>query len=120
LECEDDVLRRLVERQVLSRDYRASEPVGKGPIIVAVDQSGSMEGEPVHTAKALALAMAWIARQQHRWAALVAYSGDSGERLLAFPPGRWYETALLDWLAAFIDSTRGRFQRKLATPSALT
>jgi uncharacterized protein with von Willebrand factor type A (vWA) domain len=101
-ECEEDVLRRLVERQVLSRDYRASEPVGKGPIIVAVDESGSMEGEPVHTAKALALAMAWIARQQRRWAALVAYSGDSGERLLALPPGRWDERALLDWLSAFI------------------
>jgi uncharacterized protein with von Willebrand factor type A (vWA) domain len=101
-ECEDDVLRRLVERQVLSRDYRASEPVGKGPIIVAVDESGSMEGEPVHTAKALALAMAWIARQQRRWSALVAYSGDSGERLLALPPGRWDEPALLDWLSAFI------------------
>jgi uncharacterized protein with von Willebrand factor type A (vWA) domain len=101
-ECEDDVLRRLVERQVLSRDYWASEPVGKGPIIIAVDESGSMEGEPVHTAKALALAMAWIARQQRRWAALIAYRGDSGERLLALPPSRWDEAALLDWLAAFI------------------
>jgi hypothetical protein len=60
-ECEDDVLRRLVERQVMCREYRASEPVGKGPIIVSVDESGSMEGDKVHTAKALALAMAWIA-----------------------------------------------------------
>jgi uncharacterized protein with von Willebrand factor type A (vWA) domain len=128
-ECEDDVLRRLVERQVLSRDYRASEPVGKGPIVVAVDESGSMEGEPVHTAKALALAMAWIARQQRRWAALVAYSGDSGERLLALPPGRWDEPALLDWLSAFIG--RGstldvpvrempRIHRELWAPSGAT
>ena len=61
-----------------------------------------MQGEKAHTAKALALALAWIARQQHRWCALVAYSGDSGERLLALPPPRWNESELADWLTAFI------------------
>ena len=61
-----------------------------------------MEGAKAHTAKALALALAWVARQQRRWAGLVAYSGGSGERLLALPPGRWDESALCDWLAAFI------------------
>jgi uncharacterized protein with von Willebrand factor type A (vWA) domain len=61
-----------------------------------------MHGEKAHTAKALALALAWVARQQKRWIALVAYSGDSGERLLALPPGRWDEVALMDWLSQFI------------------
>jgi uncharacterized protein with von Willebrand factor type A (vWA) domain len=101
-ELEDDVFRRVVERQAMCRLHRASEPVGKGPVIVAVDESGSMEGEKGHAAKALTLAMAWVARRQGRWCALVAYSGDSGERLLALPPGRWDEPALLDWLSAFI------------------
>ncbi|MFO0802720.1 MAG: hypothetical protein U0791_06300 [Gemmataceae bacterium] len=101
-ELELDTLRRLVERQTLCREHNASEPVGKGPIIITNDESGSMEGEKAHTAKALALALAWIARQQNRWCALVAYSGDSGERLLALPPGRWDESALADWLTAFI------------------
>src|SRR5205814_8048000 len=62
----------------------------------------SMSGEKIHTAKALALALAWVARRQRRWAALVAYSGDSGERLLALPPGRWDEPKLLDRLTGFI------------------
>ena len=61
-----------------------------------------MEGDPVHMAKALALALAWIARQQRRWCALVAYSGESGERLLPLPPGRWDENQLMDWLDEFI------------------
>jgi uncharacterized protein with von Willebrand factor type A (vWA) domain len=61
-----------------------------------------MEGPRAHTAKALALALAWVARQQRRWAGLIAYSGKSGERLLALPPGRWDETALCDWLSEFI------------------
>jgi uncharacterized protein with von Willebrand factor type A (vWA) domain len=61
-----------------------------------------MSGEKANTAKALALALAWVARMQRRWIALAAYSGDSGERLLALPPGRWDESALMDWLEAFI------------------
>jgi uncharacterized protein with von Willebrand factor type A (vWA) domain len=61
-----------------------------------------MEGEPNHASKALALAIAWIARRQKRWCALVAYSGDSGERLLPLPPGQWDEAAVLDWLTEFI------------------
>jgi uncharacterized protein with von Willebrand factor type A (vWA) domain len=98
----DDTLRRLVERQTMCRQYQAVEPVAKGPIIVCTDESGSMQGEKGHTAKALALAMAWIARMQNRWCALCAYSGDSGERLLALPPGRWDEAALMTWLEEFI------------------
>jgi uncharacterized protein with von Willebrand factor type A (vWA) domain len=101
-ELELDTLRRIVERQALCRQHHAIEPVGKGPILISVDESGSMEGSKAHTAKALALALAWVARQQRRWAGLIAYSGNSGERLLALPPGRWNETALCDWLSAFI------------------
>lgn len=98
----DDTMRRLVERQLMCREYHAIEPVARGPVIVCVDESGSMQGEKVHTAKALALALAWIARKQKRWISLVAYSGDSGERLLALPPGRWNEMGLMDWIEQFI------------------
>ena len=101
-ELELDALRRIVEREALCREHHATEPVGKGPVIVCVDESGSMEGPKAHTAKALALALAWIARRQRRWCALVAYSGESGERLLPLPPGRWNEEALADWLSDFI------------------
>lgn len=101
-ELELDTLRRIVERQAMCREHHAVEPVGKGPILVVVDESGSMDGAKAHTAKALALALAWVARQQRRWAGLIAYSGKSGERLLALPPTRWNEAALCDWLSAFI------------------
>lgn len=101
-ELELDTLRRLAERQLSCRELRSVEPVGKGPILVVADESGSMEGAKAHTAKALALTLAWVARRQRRWAGLIAYSGRSGERLLALPPGRWDESALCDWLSAFI------------------
>lgn len=102
LELELDTLRRLAERQLLCRDVRAVEPVGKGPILVCCDESGSMQGPKAHAAKALALALAWVARRQRRWVGLCAYSGDTGERILALPPTRWDEAALCDWLTAFI------------------
>jgi uncharacterized protein with von Willebrand factor type A (vWA) domain len=101
-ELELDTLRRVAERQALCREHHAVEPVGKGPVLVCLDESGSMSGDRIHTAKGLALALAWVARHQRRWCALVAYSGDSGERLLPLPPGRWDETKLLDWLTAFL------------------
>src|SRR5262249_6109924 len=66
------------------------------------DESGSMVGPKIHTAKALALAMAWIARHQGRWCGLVAYSGDTGHRLLTLPPGGWDEAAVMDWLEPFL------------------
>lgn len=101
-ELELVTLRRIVERQAMCREHHAVEPVGKGPVVVCLDESGSMSGEKIHTAKALALALAWVARHQKRWCALVAYSGDTDERMLPLPPGRWDETRLLDWLGAFI------------------
>jgi uncharacterized protein with von Willebrand factor type A (vWA) domain len=59
----------------------------------------------------------------------VAYSGDSGERLLALPPGRWDEAKLMDWLVEFIG--RGStldvpvrelpdYYRRLGAPSGTT
>lgn len=98
----DDTLRRLVERQLMCREYQSLEPTARGPILVSVDESGSMLGNKVHTAKALALALAWMARRQQRWCGLVAYSGNSGQRLLSLPPGRWDETKVMDWLEQFI------------------
>jgi uncharacterized protein with von Willebrand factor type A (vWA) domain len=59
----------------------------------------------------------------------VAYSGASGERLLTLPPGRWNESALCDWLAAFIGSGSDldlpiqempRMYRELGAPTGIT
>lgn len=129
-EFEDDTLRRLVERQLMCREHHATEPVGKGPIVVVVDESGSMRGEKVCTAKALALALAWIARQQRRWCALIAFSGSKEGRLLPLPPGRWNENALADWLEAFLGGGTtcdvplvelpNRYWKELACPPGIT
>ncbi len=96
-----DAMRRLVERQSMSREFRGVEKVGKGPIVIIVDESDSMSGEPIANAKAFALAMAWIARQQKRFCVLASFASSYQGRYIVLPPNKWDETKLLDWLGGF-------------------
>ena len=100
-ELELDTFRRLMEKETLAYDYKGTEKVGKGPIIVCVDESGSMSGEKISHAKAFALTMAWIAQHQKRWCALIAYSGGTEGNLLTLPPNKWDQNALANWLTHF-------------------
>jgi uncharacterized protein with von Willebrand factor type A (vWA) domain len=94
-------LQRIAERRAMCREYRGVEKKGRGPIIVTVDESGSMSGPKIIAAKALALAMAWLAHHQRRWIMLAGFSGGSeGTRLIA-PPGKLDQAALMDWCAHF-------------------
>lgn len=102
-------MRRIVERQAMCREYRGVEPVARGPIVVVVDESGSMDGEPIANAKAMALALAWIARAQRRWVAFQSFAAETdndgnpcGIRL-ALPPDNWDDSSLLGWMEHFYD-----------------
>lgn len=70
-------LGRLLERNLLQYRLQDREPAGKGPIVVLVDDSGSMKGPREIWAKALALALLGLARSQGRSFALATY----GERV---------------------------------------
>lgn len=98
----DDTLRRFIEGETQCWELRGVIPAGRGPIMVVVDESGSMEGEPIETAKALCMAMAWIARKQKRFIMFIAYSGRTGERVMHFPTGQWDDETMVDWLENFI------------------
>jgi uncharacterized protein with von Willebrand factor type A (vWA) domain len=101
-ELELDFLRRFVEKQCLCREFDSEERVGLGPVVLVVDESGSMVGHRNESAKAIALTLAWIARKQNRWCGLVAFSGGTGHRVLSLPPERWNQVDLLDWLESYI------------------
>jgi uncharacterized protein with von Willebrand factor type A (vWA) domain len=66
---------RLFERRLFSYRRTKRVPEQLGPIVVSVDESGSMNGDKVVAAKGLALAMASIARAQKRPFLLTSYSG---------------------------------------------
>lgn len=100
-DLELDVLRRIVENQAMCLEYEGVEQLAKGPVVVVVDESGSMSGPKIANAKALALAMAWIAKHQKRWCALVGFSGGTEGVRCVLKPGKWNETELLNWLDHF-------------------
>lgn len=70
-------LYRLATRRALSYKHTAKEDSGRGPIVVGVDESGSMQGQRIAAAKGLALAMAWVAREQKRPCYVYGFSGEA-------------------------------------------
>lgn len=59
-------LSKLVERRSLQYALEGTEPKSKGPVLVLIDQSGSMRGDKDDWAKAVALAIMSIALKEKR------------------------------------------------------
>lgn len=57
---------RLAEATLHQQDVRGREPAGRGSIVLCLDTSGSMAGEPEVIAKAIGLGLLEIARSQRR------------------------------------------------------
>lgn len=68
-----------------------------GPVIICVDESSSMTGEPLKTAITLAYAVTIIAKRRHRQVLIVAYS-DSHKMMRVESLGR-QKKQLLDFLS---------------------
>ena len=69
--------RKYVEKRLQVLASASSSTKGekkRGPIIMCVDTSGSMTGEPTEMAKQLALAVAIVAQRTHRTLCLINYS----------------------------------------------
>jgi uncharacterized protein with von Willebrand factor type A (vWA) domain len=96
-ELEMLALARLVQRRSLSYKRITRTPVAMGPIVVSVDESGSMHGEKVEAAKGLALAMASIARAQKRPFVLAGYTGSETIRVADSTPD-----GIVDWCGQFL------------------
>lgn len=100
-----ELCKRLVDKQVLCREYQGEDKVALGPIVVVVDESSSMDGDPIEQAKGLALGMGWVALHQKRWISFIGYSGVTDEHghgnILTMPPGRWDQAQLIEWLCHF-------------------
>jgi uncharacterized protein with von Willebrand factor type A (vWA) domain len=73
--AEWEFLRRLAEGELLGHRFEERGEPSRGPLVVCVDESTSMAGEPVTLAKALGLAIIGIAVADGRPAALVRFSG---------------------------------------------
>lgn len=95
------LMQRLADGSAQGYSLRGKERVGKGPVILCLDQSGSMSGEPDLWAKGISLAMLDCARVEKRPFGIVLYSGAVRQTFLAPDPERIEPLALLDVLSSF-------------------
>ncbi|HET6871648.1 MAG TPA: VWA domain-containing protein [Sporolactobacillaceae bacterium] len=71
-----DFLRRFAEGELFQYEQKGKETLGKGPVVLCLDQSGSMNDMDTQ-AKGFALALMSIARKQKRDFALILFSTDT-------------------------------------------
>jgi uncharacterized protein with von Willebrand factor type A (vWA) domain len=90
---EDLFYLKFAERRLLQYELVGHEPEGRGPIILSVDESGSMKNlcGPMTKevwSKAVMLALQSIARMQKRDFAVIHFSGAGNLRVDLFPKGK--------------------------------
>lgn len=68
-------LRDLSERACLQYEMRGPERLGRGPLVVCLDKSGSMDGPPDVWATAVALALLEVAHREARPFTVLSFNG---------------------------------------------
>ncbi|MFC2947635.1 vWA domain-containing protein [Virgibacillus sediminis] len=71
-----EFLRRFAQRRTRQHDTKGKDTLGQGPIILCLDQSGSMKNLDTQS-KGFALALMSIAKKQHRDFAFIPFSGSA-------------------------------------------
>jgi len=90
-----DFRRRLFEGELLQYQLRQDEQKGKGPMVVCLDLSSSMQGDKELWAKAMTLTLMDIARRQRRlFRAILFSSGPQALRVLDLNRERRWEPEL--------------------------
>jgi uncharacterized protein with von Willebrand factor type A (vWA) domain len=90
-----DFQRRLLEGAVLQYRLREDEQKGKGPMVVCIDVSSSMQGDKELWAKAVSLTLMDIARRQRRlFRAVLFSSGPENMRVIDLNRERRYQPEL--------------------------
>jgi len=90
-----DFLARFAEGQVLQYRMDGREKLGRGPIVVCIDTSGSMRGQREVWSKALALGMLAIAIHEKRPFAVVLFSDRGQAKMYEFSGSKaTHETCL--------------------------
>lgn len=97
--AKNDFLRRFAEGQTMVYDKKGKETLGKGPIILCLDESASMR-DLENQSKGFALALMSIAKKQKRDFALIAFS--TSIKVSIFPKGKSKIQDLIDIATVFL------------------
>ena len=96
-----DYLRRYAEHQTMMYAPEGKETLGKGPIILCLDQSGSMHSLDEQS-KGFALALMMIAKKQRRDFAIVLFSAESKQKVLLYDKGKVKPSDLVKLAETFL------------------
>ena len=77
-----DFFRRMTENQLLTYSKESNKQKNKGPIIVCVDTSGSMQGDEEIWSKALTVGILEVAQMQKRDFACIIYSSHADKPIV--------------------------------------
>jgi uncharacterized protein with von Willebrand factor type A (vWA) domain len=80
--------RRYFDKELLQFKMRGTEEVGKGPIVVCIDKSGSMNGAPFRWAMAVAEALRRFASDEDRDYYAMFFGANSDRNRFDFPDGK--------------------------------
>ena len=70
-----DFQKKFLEKSLMQYKLRGNERKGRGPLVVCIDESSSMQGGRDVWSKAVALALLQIAQQQNRKYAMIHFDG---------------------------------------------
>jgi len=95
---------RKVQRKTL-KQYRRRERTNKGhgDIVVCIDESGSMTGEPIAWAKAVALVLLEHATRNNRSCAMVRFASDDKPVTHVFSKGKYTSEDVFDFAESFLN-----------------
>lgn len=93
---------RLAERRALQYLLTGREPKAEGPIVLAIDESGSMAGDRDEWAKAVALALAEVASRQKRAFVVLHFSTRVAHEQRFDDPSRLDFAAVMDLCTHFV------------------
>lgn len=101
-----------LERTLLQYQKEGKESLERGPIVICVDVSGSMQGDPDLWSKAVALTLAQLAGEQQRHCRLIQFS-ETVKRIDDLPPGQPMIQTLLQALSEFFSGGGTNFEDPL-------
>lgn len=101
-DTERDLLARLADGGVLQYSVRGSDELGRGGIVMCIDCSGSMGGQPELWTKAVMLNLLHQAREQRREMHVIHFSGPGQTKHFGFEhPADFTATRIMDAAGTF-------------------
>ena len=83
-----EFFRRYADKELLQYKMRGTEEVGKGPIVIAIDKSGSMGGAPFMWAMGVAEALRRFAADEDRDYYALFFGNNNDRERFDFPEGK--------------------------------